>query len=112
MTSEVYYYVGHVRTKFEEWLGCATKYCEGHKKNKQICHIRPETTIYAVGNGLYECIDCHQQYANSRQGDFWTVKDQMPYLGYDATMSQAEADKLHDHLQALREALEKGNIRL
>jgi hypothetical protein len=100
--AEVYYYIGHVKTRFDEWLGCATKYCAAHKKNKQVCYIRPETTVYPRGNGLYECEDCHKQLSSSRQGDFWTVRDLMPNLFYDVSMSEQEAAQLRYHLAALK----------
>lgn len=104
---EVAYYIKSVKTPFSEWLGCATKYCKDHKKDKQVCHIRPETDIFPVGNGLYECKECHDKLKNSRQGDFWTLRDVYPNTPPVEQLSEQEAKDLHDRLAEIRLSEEK-----
>ena len=101
--SIVYYYIGNVRTEFNLWLGCATKLCKAYKKNKQVCHIKPESEVFPIGNGLYECKHCHERPRPAAQGMYWHIRDQYPDLSFDASLSEQEVQELHEHLAALRE---------
>jgi hypothetical protein len=105
MTEGVYYFIGPVRTHFTEWLGCATKFCKWHKKNTQVCHIRPESMVYPVGNGLYECIECHYLRENKDQGIFWTIRDKYA-KSHVSLLSEAEVKQLQHHLNSIREGYE------
>lgn len=94
----VEYFIGDVITHFEDWLGCATKRCKYHKKNIQVCHIKPGSKVYPTVNGLYECEECHSFRPRSLN-EMYLPDDTNPNLSYDARMSKAESERLQGIMQ-------------
>lgn len=99
----IYYYVRTVRTPFPGWLGCATKLCKGRKRNKVVCHIRPESKVFPIGNGLYECDQCHKSRPRTKK-EMYLPADYKEIDINSNRMSKEEVWWLQEHLRALSPA--------